>query len=238
MSNPSYWGETFGDEMRAKGILLSLEGPALELNRMGMTGRSIMLPSEYQALSLGGAELGQGYAYYGSQPPQQTSDWDKFMQFNAIVAPVLGNILGTWIQGRYQAQSAQTMAQAFDKMSPEQQTQVMQGYLVETTLRQQGQGGQMDNASYNNMGQMFGMANPNAVSNAYNNGFAGLQQAAGGNAQILAALNQSGAKVKGSAGFTVPSWVLLAAAAAAGYYFFIHKKSPGISGLGKSLRYV
>ena len=234
MSNPAYWGESFTDEMKSKGLMLSLEGVGQGL---GLTGRTIFTPEDFAVLSMGDllnrpqlermAGLGQGYNYYGSSypggQPQQTSDWDKFMQFNSVMAPLIGNILGTWIQGRAQVQSSKQMADAFDRMSPEQQEQVMEAYLVEKTLRDQGISTKTDDATFNNMGGMFGQANPSAVNNAYTGAFSNLQNAAGGNAQLLAAFNRSGASVKASSGFSIPSWVLIAGVAAVGYYLYTKK---------------
>lgn len=230
MPNPSYWGEGFTDEMKAKGLLLSLEGPALELSTHHMgANRSIILPSDYLAMSLGdlGYNGGSGYNYYGSNypggQPNQTSDWDKFLQFNAIVGPIIGNILGTWMTTRASQQQTAQMAEMFDNMTEEQQTQVMQGYLVQMSLAKAGKSTADPNAMMN-MQSMFGQANQGNVNNAYNNAFASLTQACGGNAQMLAALNSSGATIKGSGGFTIPTWVWLAAAGGLAYWYFNKQK--------------
>jgi len=154
-----------------------------------------------QATGLGVAriqeKLGQTSTYdpYSGMAPAKMSDWDKFMQFNNAIAPVIGNIMGTWIQGRQQAQSAEQMAKMFESMTPQERSYMMQGYMTQQMLLQQGitpQG--YDPMMMNNMGQAFNMLPASMRSSTANNAMQQMLAAAGGNAQIRGMINQQDAQ--------------------------------------------
>jgi len=171
------------------------------------------------------ATLGQTNVWQPAIQPTKTSDWDKFMQFNNAVAPVIGNILGTWIQGRAQAQSAKTMADALASMPAQDRQKVMQQYMVQNMLLQQGYSPSqlgVSQSNMQNMGQAWNMLPSGQTQSAANGAFAFLQGNIGGNAQMQAMLNQQGAQfgVSGLGSLTkyaVP--VLIAGAVVAGVIF-------------------
>jgi len=143
------------------------------------------------------ATLGQTNLFQPSAQPTKTSDWDKFMQFNAMVAPVIGNILGTWMQGRAQVQSSKQMADAMASLPAQDRDRVMQDYMVKKMLLEQGYSPQQLGTStqtMNNMGQAWNMMPANQTQSSANNAFAFLQGSMGGNTQMQAMLNKQGAQ--------------------------------------------
>jgi hypothetical protein len=230
-TNP-YYGTSFDDDLRAKAIMSSL----------GVVGSDIQTPGDLLELTRaadqsGMTGLGQ-YSYYGSPypgaEPQKTSDWDKFMQFNNAVAPVIGNILGTWMQSRAQVQTAQQQKEAaaiiakqMGSLPPNQQSQMMQSYLVNQMLQQQGYQPQMGAGQMNAMQMAFQQMPPQQFNQAYQGAMTNLSQAAGGNAQILAQLNRQGAALRGSASGQIPGWVIIGGLVGVGlvvYFGFIAPK--------------
>jgi hypothetical protein len=170
------------------------------------------------------ATLGQNL-WQTSPQPTKTSDWDKFMQFNNAVMPVIGNILGTWMQGRAQAQSAKTMADALASMPAEDRQKVMQQYMVQKMLLEQGYSPQqlgVSQSNMQNMGQAWNMLPGGQTQSAANGAFAFLQGGMGGNTQMQAMLNRQGAQfgvtgLGSLAKYAIP--VLIAGTVVAGVIF-------------------
>jgi hypothetical protein len=240
-TNPTY-GEDWDQEMVSKAIMSEIAGP-----RLGVEGSEVMTPADYLRLKRARPGLGQyfsqqqpqGYQYYGSPypgaQPVEKSDWDKFMEFNNAVMPALSNVLGTWIQGRYQAQSAQSMADAFKTMTPQQQAQVMEAYMVNQMMAQQGMQPSMNQQQMNNLGMAFNSMPPQQFNQAYGMAMNNMQQAAGGSAGMQALINRTGAQMKAGGGFSIPGWVLAVGAVAVGAFVYVKYIAPkgGVAGVGR-----
>lgn len=226
-TNP-YYGTSWDDDLKASALMMSLGDGA----SLGVMGSDIQTPEDLLELTRAAEESGMSgmgqFSYYGSQTPGgapvKSTEWDKFMQFNNAVMPALSNILGTFIQGRYQAQSAQTMADAFKGMNQTQQSSMMQAYMVNQMMAQQGLQPQMSQQQMNNMGQAFGMMPSSQFNSAFGGAMGNLGQAAGGNASLLALLNQQGKVLKSSVTGSIPVWAIVAGIVGAGavvYFGFI-----------------
>lgn len=177
--------------------------------------------------------LGQtypSYQYYGTQAPgqapQKLTDWDKFMQFNAVAMPVLSNILGTWMQGRYQAYSSQQMAEALKSMSAADRSKIASQLVAQQMLQAKGFNTGADQGMMQNLGGAFNSLPSSMQNQAFGDAFNLLGQGAGGNAEILAALNQQGGMfgAKGALSSTT-TLLLLAGGGVAVAWFLSQKKS-------------
>lgn len=158
------------------------------------------------------AQAYTGYNYYGSTSPgtepQRKSDWDKFMEFNNVAMGAVSNILGSWLQGRAQAQSAQTMADALKSMPPADRQKIMQAYMVQQMLQQQGYQTGANPMQMQQLGQAWNMIPRQQTQQAASGALSFLGGNASGNAQIQALLGQQGARFGVSGAAQWPSWLL------------------------------
>ena len=149
-----------------------------------------------------------GYPYYGSpapgMEPAKKTDWDKFMEFHNSMMPAVSNVLGTWLQGRYQVLSAQEMAKAFASAPAASQQQMMAAYMNQRMLQQQGISTPgMNPMMMNNFGQAMNMVPPQQLQSATQGGMNMLMQGTN-NPYLQGLIGQQGAQVSAR----WPSWAL------------------------------